>query len=174
MGIYEFKPQKNIKRLQLVLGILLLGSIAMLLLTKIFVFPAEWIVQLIGLGMLTVGVFIYARYIKRDFVYASVIDEDGGVDFTVTEVTNKKKIVVCRIARANIQQAFTVEKEDKEKSARVKQLIRDGKYKSFNYCADLFEEKYICILANECGQPVAIKLSYHPSLESFLKNAGDA
>ena len=169
MGIFEFKPQKNMKKLQLVLGVLLLGSIAVLLLTKIFVFPAEWAVQLIGLGMLTVGVFIYARYIKRDFVYASVKDENGGIDFTVTEQTYKKSVVVCRIARSNVQQVITVERTDKEKSARVKQLIKDGKYKRFNYCADLFDEKYICVLANECAQPVALKLSYHPSLESFFK-----
>ena len=150
-------------------GVLLLGSIAMLLLTKIFVFPAEWAVQLIGLGMLTVGVFIYARYIKRDFVYASVIDEDGGVDFTVTEQTYKKSVVVCRISTANIEKIFVVDQGDKTKELQLKQLIKDGKYKRFNYCADLFDEKYICVLANECGQPVALKLSYHHSLESFFK-----
>ena len=89
MGIFEFKPPKNIKKLQLVLGILLLGSIAVLLLTYILTFPAEWTVQLLGLGMLGMGIFVFTRYIIKDFVYASVKDENGGIDFTVTEQTYK-------------------------------------------------------------------------------------
>ena len=169
MGIFEFKPQKNIKKLQLVLGILLLGSIAVLLLTYILTFPAEWTVQLLGLGMLGMGIFVFTRYIIKDFVYASVKDENGGIDFTVTEQTYKKSVVVCRISTANVEKIFVVDQGDKTKELQLKQLIKNGKYKRFNYCADLFDEKYICVLANECGQPVALKLSYHPSLESFFK-----
>ena len=169
MGIFEFKPPKNIKKLQLVLGILLLGSIAVLLLTYILTFPAEWTVQLIGLGMLCLGVFVFTRYIIKDFVYESVVDENGGIDFTVTEETYKKSIVVCRISTANIEKVLVAEQGDKVKELEIKQRIKDGKYKKFNYCADLFDEKYILVLAKECGQPVALKLSYHPSLLSFLQ-----
>lgn len=168
MNLFEFIPAKNNKRLGLVSGLLLIGGAAMLIITDIFKeITAKWAFQLLAICMFGVSIFLVSRYIMRHYIYA-VMATDEGNDLTVTELQGKKKITVCRISVSNIEKAFVIEQGDKVNDDAVKALIKDGKYKKYNYCADLFDEKSIYILADECGERVAIKLSWGAELESFL------
>ena len=168
MNLFEFIPTKDNKRLGLVSGLLLIGGAIMLLVTYIFSdITAKWVFQLLAICMFGVSIFLVSRYVMKNYIYA-VTATDGGNDLTVTELQGKKKITVCRISVSNIEKAFVIEQGDKVNEDAVKALIRDGKYKKYNYCADLFDEKCIYLLADECGERVAIKLSWGAELESFL------
>ncbi len=173
MNLFEFIPPKNNKRLGAISGILLLGGALMLLITYIFdEITGKWIFQLLATCMFVVSIFLVSRYLMKNFIYA-VVSTDGGNDFTVTELQNKKKTTVCRISVSNIERAFVIEQGDKVNEDTVKALIKEGKYKRYNYGADLFDEKHIYILANECGEKVAIKLSWGEELESYLSIDGE-
>ena len=59
----------------------------------------------------------------------------------------------------------------------VKERIRSEKRKSYNYCSDLFEEKYICIFSCESGESIAVKLSWDETMDRMLEanlNNGEA
>jgi hypothetical protein len=171
MNLFEFIPEKNIKKLHRLVGACLFGALALMAVTAIFREMAyRWAVQLLSVGLLMMGVFILTRYIMKSFVYA-VIRTDRGDDLTVTEVQGKHRITVCRIALEGIERIIVVEQGDKQTDAQIKQTCKEQKRKRFNYCADLLDEKYICVFANECGESLAIKLSWGEQLEKMLGDA---
>lgn len=170
MNLFEFRPEKNVKKLRTVTGILLLGAGVLMLVTVISGdIPYRWAVQLISLGMLAISIFITSRYIMKSYVYA-VIKGDNGNDFTVTEIQGRHTITVCRIGLASIEQTVIVPLGNKQADTEVKNKIKSEKRKMFNYCADLFDEKYICLFVNECGESMAIKLSWGEELERLFEH----
>ena len=168
MNLFEFIPTKNNKRLGLISGILLIGGSLMMLVTYIFEsMSGKWVFQLLAICMFGISIFLVSRYVMKNYIY-SIVATNNGNDFTVTELQSKKKTTVCRISVSNIEKAVVIDQGDKEKEDAVKALIKGGKYKKFNYCADVINEKCIYLLADECGERVAIKLSWGEELEAFF------
>lgn len=169
MNLFEFRPEKNVKKLGMITGLLLMGASVLLLVTVIISdVPYRWAIQLLSLGMLTVSIFITSRYIMKSYVYAVIKADDGGNDFTVTEIQGRHVITVCRIGLSSVEQAVVVNQGDKVADTEVKNKIKSEKRKSFNYQADLLGEKYICLFVTECGEQMAIKLSWGEELEKIF------
>lgn len=168
MNLFEFIPQKNTKKLTRVTGALFIGAAVLMVVPLVFSgMPYRWVVQLLSIGMMVAGIFIMTRYAMKSFIYA-VISTDDGNDFTVTEVQNRHTITVCRISMSSIEQVTVVDACDKAADSALKLRIKEEKRKSFNYCADLFPEKYICLFSCEADTPIAIKLTWDESLERIF------
>ncbi len=168
MNLYEVIPPKNTKKLSLTTGLLLAGAAILMLVT--FLAPNmgyRWAVQLLSIGMLVMQIFITTRYIMKNFIYAVLRDGDD-LDLTVTEVQGKNRVTVCRISLDSIEKVVVVESADRPADTELKNSIKAQKRKMFNYCADLFSEKYMCVLSNESGTPIAIKLSWDEKLCELL------
>ena len=169
MKIYQVTPKKDMRRLNMLSSVLFIG--AAILLGATFVFgdiPFKWAFQLIGIVMLTIAVFYFTRYIKRNFVYA-LEKTDAGVDFTVTEINGRHIITVCRISTDNVIDVYTASANDslQKKEAIAKAKANNRKF--FNYSVDMFGEQYVFLLADECGESVSVKLSYDEQLLALLK-----
>ncbi len=168
MKIFEFIPKKNTNKLTAMVGLLLMGSAVMFLVTMIYEeMPYRWAIQLLGMGMLAMMIFVVSRYLMKNFAYA-VIESEEGNDFTVTELQGKRSVTVCRIAMSSVEQVIVVEQNDRQADTTLKNMVKAQKRKMFNYCADLFTDKYICVLSNESGTHIAIKLTYDESLEKLF------
>lgn len=171
MNLFEFKPSKNIKKLRSVTGLLIIGAALLMVMTVILKdIPYRWAIQLLSLGMLVVGIFITSRYIMKSYLYAVMKGDDGENDFTVTELQGRNRVTVCRIGLGNIEQAVVVPQGDRDAETEVKNKIKSEKRKQFNYCEDLFDEKYICLFVTECGESLAIKLSWDAELEKIFED----
>ncbi len=170
MKIYEYVPKKNTKKLASVTGALLGGAIILVLIYTLLPNPASpWMFQLLAIGMLMLAVFITARYIMKSFTYA-IIEENGERLLNVTELQGRRAITVCRLSISGIQTVTVASKNDKASDISVKERIRSEKRKSYNYCSDLFEDKYICIFSEECGEKIAVKLSWEQTLEQVIED----
>ena len=168
MNLFEFTPQKNAKKLTQVTGLLFIGAAVLMVMTMLLPnIPYRWAVQLLSVGMLAMGIFIMTRYVMKSFVYA-VIKTDDGNDFTVTEIQNRHTVTVCRIGMSSIEKVFVADINDKQTDSDIKKLIKADKRKKFNYCADLFAQKYVCIFSCEAGTPIAIRLTWDESLEAVF------
>ncbi len=168
MKIFEFIPKKNTQKLTTMIGLLLMGAAVMFLITMLNAdMPYRWAIQLLGLGMLAMMIFIVTRYLMKNFAYA-VLRTDDGDDFTVTELQGRRAVTVCRIAMSSVEQVIVVEQNDRQADTALKNMVKAQKRKMFNYCADLFTDKYICVLSNEGGVDIAIKLTYDESLEGLF------
>ena len=171
MVLFEFSPQKNTKRLSLVTGLLIIGAAILMIVTMILgELSYRWSIQLLSLGMLAVGVFITTRYVMRGYVYAVVRNDEGDKDLTVTEVQGRHTVTVCRVGLSHIERVIVIPQGDKQSEIEVKNEIRARKCKQYNYRADLFDEKNICLFVNECGEEICIRLSYGESLEKLFND----
>ena len=169
MKLYEYTPQKNVKKLGAVTGLLLIGAGILMLIERLMPnLSAPWMFQLLAVGMLMLSIFITTRYIMKSYVYA-IIDEDGSVDLTVTEIQGRHVITVCRVSLSGLESVVVAYKGDPASDNPVKNKIRTDKRKSFNYCSDFFDEKYICIFSDEGGTPIAVKLSWDEKLEKMIE-----
>lgn len=173
-NLYEFTPKKNTKKLGMITGVLIIGAAVLMLFTILFgeKMPYRWTIQLLSLLMLALGVFITARYIMKSYSYA-VIEDNGQLDLAVTEMQGRHTVTVCRIALSGIEELRTLEAGDKSTGTEVKNKIRREKRKSFNYCGDLLDEKCVCIFTVECGESLAIKISYDGRLVEMLEQNGN-
>ena len=104
-----------------------------------------------------------------------VKNDDDTLDLTVTELTNagRKKITVCRIAIANIEEAHLIDSTLPESVAKVEALQKKAKSehrKSFNYCPDINPSEFCILLVDECGEKLILKLSPDATLWGYLSN----
>jgi hypothetical protein len=168
MKLYEIIPQKDTKRLNLLTSALLIGAALMLAFTVIFKnVPYKWAFQLIGVGMLAIGIFYLSRYVMRSFIYR-VERTDDGTDLTVTEVQGRKAITVCRISVEGIEEVYTACPADRNEMTEALNKAKKNKRKHYNYCVDMFGDKCLFVLATECGEDISLRLSYDETLEQWL------
>ncbi len=169
MKIYEAAPKKDVRRLTILTSALLIGALIILGIPFIFGDIAyRWAFQLIGIGMLGIGIFYLTRYLKRSYVYA-LIKTDSGVDFTVTEINGRNTITVCRVSAANIEEIYTACPADSQQMKEAMARAKANKRKQFNYTVDMFGDKCIFLLCTECDEPLAIRLSYDEKLMELLE-----
>lgn len=171
--VYSYVPPKNLKMISAY--IILLISLA----AGFFAFPAffgempmRWLFQLSGLCCLGVVVFIASRYILKNTVY-SIVEEDGKLDLTVTEITNngKSRIMVCRFAIESIEEIGLFYLGNATDEAKKKEFIKKAKKKKmphFNYCPDMRSNPVCCVVASENDARFLVKLSPDDTLYSYL------
>ena len=173
MNIYEYRPEKNLTRIFGVMIILI--SLAAALFFTPLIFPSvpfHWAFQLLGTVAVVAVIYLLTRYVAKSFVYA-VIEDDGQLDFTVTELTNggRKAITVCRVAIANITELHVFDMNDPEQKLREKEMISTAHHesrKAYDYCADMKTSPVCILLLEECGEPLLIKIAAEDRLCSLL------
>ena len=175
MKIYEYMPEKNKNRLNGIIIILIAVAALMFLTPMIFSqIPFSWVPQFVGVLALVAVIFIITRYIAKSFIYAVWQNDDGSLDLTVCELVNgKKRTTVCRIGIASITEAHLLYPEKSEDKLEEKQLSANARAehrKSFDYCHDIKASPVCILLAEECGEPLLIKLSPDEELYSYFKS----
>ena len=180
MSIHEYIPAKNFKKISGALVILISAACGFFAFPTIFPeMSMRWLFQLSGIACLVGVIFISTRYILKHVVYRLIETEEGGIDFTVTEITNggRTKITVCRFDVANIEKAelfyASNKKDESAKKAMVKQAKKDGR-KIFNYSGDIKPPVVCCLLVEECGEKFLIKLTPDATMFGYFKRAAEA
>ena len=170
--IYEYVPQKDLRRIAGVLIVLISASVGFFLFPTLF--PAmqmRWIFQLSGVACLVAVIYIASRYIGRGFIYAVMEDEDG-LDLTVTEVTNggRTRVTVCRFSLSDIESAVLVGRNKEKRKMLEAKAKKEGRSR-FNYCAELNDAKACYVFVKEGTSPLLVKLSPDTVLYEFLVGA---
>ena len=161
--MYEFTPKKSNKAAEYTSAALLIVSLAAMFFSKLPNLSYRWVTQLAALLMFAVALTLLGRYVFKGFVYSVTSRDDGGYDLNVTEIKRRSRITVCRIALSGIEKAVITDTKNKKSiSSEFK-----GR-KVYNYCVDIYPEKYCCVFAEECGEKLVIKLSYDEKLFEIL------
>ncbi|MBQ8141363.1 MAG: hypothetical protein IJ038_06700 [Clostridia bacterium] len=161
--MYEFTPQKSNKAAQYTSLILIITSVLAMFFSNLPNLPYRSVMQLAALFALSVALMLLGRYVFKGYVYAVIENDDGGYDFTVTEIKRKSRITVCRIGLSGIEEAVIVKKSDKKELSQ-----KASGRKAFNYCVDMSPEEYCCILCEECGEKLLIKIQPDERLFGIL------
>ena len=141
--------------------------------------PMRWLFQLSGVFCLVGVIFLATRYISKTVIYRLTENGEGGVDFTVTEVTNggRSKITVCRFDVTNVECAelfYASNKADGEKKKAMIKQAKKEKHKIFNYSGDIKPPVVCCLLVEECGEKFLIKLTPDATMFGYFKRAAEA
>ncbi len=177
--IYEYIPTKNLKKLSGVIIMLISAAAGFFAFPMIYPdMPLRSLLQASGIGCLAVVVFIATRYISRSIIYRFVEDDEGDIDFTVTEVTNggKRRITVCRFSLENIErvEVFYIERaEDKTKKKAFMREMRGEHRKVFNYCPDVLSSPVCIIAVREAGEPLLIKAVIDAKMLSLFEGGAN-
>ena len=107
--------------------------------------------QMLGVLLLTAGVYLYARFVARTYTYTvqpgGIFDAEGRelCDLVVIETVGKRKQrTVCRIALRDISWVKARPMRANKKKLLPKIEAQEGGQK-FSYCADLVPEQVIAI-----------------------------
>lgn len=173
MTVYEYRPQKNNTRIFGIMMIMLsLGAAFFVTPLLVPSVPFHWLFQLLGVVAIIAVIYLLTRYVAKSFVYA-VIEDNGSLDFTVTEITNggRKAITVCRVAIANITELQVFDLRDGEQKLCEKEIWAEAHRESrkcYDYCHDIKTTPVCLIALEECGEPLLIKIAAEDRLCSLL------
>lgn len=173
MTVYEYRPEKNNTRIFGIMMIMLsLGAAFFVTPLLVPSVPFHWLFQLLGVVAIIAVIYLLTRYVAKSFVYA-VIEDDGSLDFTVTEITNggRKAITVCRVAIANITELQIFDLRDGEQKLCEKEIWAEAHRESrkcYDYCHDIKTTPVCLIALEECGEPLLIKIAAEDRLCSLL------
>ena len=168
--MYEIIPKRTNKAAEYVASIMIVTAFLAMFFTTLPSLPYRSVMQLAAMVMLAFSILMITRYTLSAYSYAVIsADVSGEFDFTVTELKRKSHITVCRISLSSIEKVALVKASDKKLSAKLKASAKSRK--RFNYCIDVAPSQYIYLFAEECGERIALKLSYDKKLYSILKEA---
>ena len=131
------------------------------------------IAQLLGVLLLTAGIYLYSKFIARTYTYTvapgGIFDTDGRelCDLVITETTGKsRRRVVCRICLRDVvhTEARPLRGTKKHGSAKI-QPTPGGKV--FYYCADLVPQTVLVVHDTDSN---AVVLTYDKELERILSH----
>ena len=164
--MYDFIPPKSNKTADYTSAALLIISLIAMFLSRLPNLPYPWIMQLSALTMLAVALMLLGRFVFKRYQYSVTSGEDRGGDLLVTEVTRRTRVTVCRISLSGIERVLIAYGSGKSAKKDIRKSSSGRKV--FNYCADIRPAKYLCVFAEECGEPLLIKLSYDEALLEIL------
>lgn len=161
--MYEIFPKKNDSTARNLAAILFIVAVIAMYLSTLPNMPLRSVIQFLSVGLIALGLVIMGRYLFSAYAYAIVARDDGGYDFTVTEIKKRSRITVCRISVSGIEKVEILKRGEKERLAALKK----GR-KIFDYRVDMSPSQYCCIVAEECGEKLVIKISYDEKLVSLI------
>ena len=172
--MYEYIPPKNLKRISGLVMMLSAAAAVLFLVPSYFnEIPFRWSFQLCGICIIGVIIYLTTRYVTKSYIYRIIPREDSdgavvGQDFTVTEVSGKSQITVCRIGLENISAVMRIEPRSEK---GIKEAIIAEKRHKFIYVCDITPPIKCCIFAEECGEPLAITITADDRLFEILGEA---
>ena len=175
MKIYEYIPTKNLSRLSGLISISLSLAAALFAMPLLVpTIPFQWVFQLLSVVFLVVALYLYTRYVAKNFAFSIIADDNGGYDLTVCELSNgnRRRITVCRIALSSIYEFHLLRPEIEEDSDKQEELLAKARaehLKLYDYCHDINPSPILILLVEECGEKILIKLSPDEMLLKYLK-----
>lgn len=160
----EFIPQRSNTLSKRVILALFVISISAMFFSTVPNLPYRSVMQLLSLVILALAIAMLGRYEFQSYLYAIIENEQGGLDLTVTELKRRSRITVCRISLNGIERVEDITPKSKK---QLKDL-RKGR-RTFNYCVDISPAHSCFILTDECGEKLAVSISYIPELFEILK-----
>ena len=162
--MYEYAPkfakkkERGLSALALAVGLLIYFA------SYIPNIPYGVLLQIAGIGCMTVMVLLFSLVVARNYVY-TVEQTDGGADFIVTECYGKRRTVVCRVALSSVQMAIPRTRE----SRAAFSAERRGKH-FYNYTGVLFDEERVFLRIKEGSETVFLEICANKDLISVLTN----
>ena len=130
-------------------------------------FPA--VLQLVGVGMMTVAILLVGRYQTR-YTYRVEDDPRGGEghDLVVVEHRGRRETVVCRLGVEDVRE---IERQTVENRDELKKKYAQQHDAVHAYCVDVLPAESQYVRFDDGGDRIVIRLQASPALLSILERA---
>ena len=88
------------------------------------------LVRLAAVGAITGGLYITVRWLAREYIYTLEQQDNGQIDFVVTEQNGRRQITVCRVSADTLTELRPLAKGE-----RIPKPTKNRRV--YHYCADL-------------------------------------
>lgn len=168
--MYQYTPKKENHKAAYLIFLLLVGGFLIFAVTSALpTLPFRWIFQIAGIVFVGIGIYLYTRYFTRAYTYAVAACDDGSLDFTITELRHKSRITVCRLSLAGIERLVSLPPSDREAIKKLKKTLAAEGRKLFAYTTNIAPTNLACLVATECGQPLAVFFEPDERLAEILR-----
>ena len=158
---YEYMPTPNNGRIKALCMGLFFGALVLFGasgLQDVIVMP--WLFQFVSVCMLTVSILLMGRYLLRYYLYR-IESVNGGVDFTVTEITRRGGTTVCRLGLHQLRAVKVWNAENKPPRGK----------KIYNYCVDARPADSRLLEFADGDDTIYIRFSPDAKMLEILENA---
>ena len=163
--MYEYAPKFQKKKEKLLTALLLVLGLLVYFASYIPGVLYGALFQIAGICGLAAMILLFSLVIARNYVYTVKEDEDGSLDFIITEFYGKRRTVVCRVSVASVCMAIPRTKETKAQFASEK----NGK-RVYNYTGVLFDEDRYYLKISEGGETFLVQNCANKDLLFALTN----
>ena len=130
------------------------------------VLPYATFLQVIGIAVLAITIFLTTRFVVRSYVYSTQEICEGDYDFVVNEITGKRSRPVCRINADEITD-FIYSPDGK---IPAKYAGKNGKdILRYDYCQDIMPKDAYYLYAHLREGKVCIKFSPDAHLAEIIE-----
>ncbi len=161
---YSYMPIRDIKKCSFVSLSGLIVGFGLLYASNLI--PYATLLQVIGIAVLSIAVFMTTRYMVRRYVYSIVEAGEGSYDFVVNEISGNRSKAVCRIAMDEITDFVYSENgktPQKYAGKNGKDILR------FDYCQDFMPKDSHYLYAHLREGKVSIRFSPDKKLVDIIE-----
>ncbi len=157
---FKKKKEKGLCALFVALGVLLY-----MLPNIIPDLPFPGVVQVMAVACFVVMIMIFSLCVSKHYIYALEENENGELDFIITEYYGRRRMVVCRVSHSAVQSATRVTQENR-KDFHPKRIGCPV----YHYTGVLFDEERCFLKLEEAGECFFVEICANHDLISHLIN----
>lgn len=161
--MYAYRPNFQKKKEKLLVWFLTALGFILYITSRVPGAPVPGILQILGVFCLAGMILLVSMCIKRRYDYVLEQNENGKIDFTITEYYGRRTTVVCRVSLSEVCSVLPLTKETEEK---YKSLKKQGTH--YSYTGILFDEKRYLVEMQAHGEHFFVRICADETLVKLL------
>ena len=161
--MYAYRPKFQKKKEKLLAWFLTALGMILYITSRIPGVPVPGIWQILGVCCLSGMILLVSMCVMRRYEYVLEQNEDGEVDFIITEYYGRRTTVVCRVSLAEVCSVLPLTKETEQQH---KILKKEGTH--YSYTGLLFDEKRYLVEMQTHGEHVFVRICADETLVKLL------
>ena len=161
--MYAYRPKFQKKKEKLLAWFLTALGMILYITARIPGAPVPGILQILGVFCLAGMILLVSMCVMRRYEYVLEQNEDGEVDFIITEYYGRRTTVVCRVSLTDVRSVLPLTKETEEQH---KALKKQGSH--YSYTGLLFDEKRYLVEMQAHGEHIFVRICADEALLKLL------
>lgn len=158
MYSYSYIPPKDAKKATIIVTACFALGLGLVFFSGLV--PYKFVMQIIGIMVLSVGLFTATRYIIRSYAYSITGKSAGDYDLVINQVQGGKSIVVCRVGMDDICD-FYCEADGKKIEKNIAR---------YDYCQNIGEKNAYFIIAELQEGKFAIRFAPDEKMVDIIES----
>lgn len=155
--MYVYRPEFPKKREKLLAWFLAALGIVFYFTSQIPGAPSPALLQMFGVGALAGMILLVSMCILRSYSYELTENENGKIDFIITEHYSRRKTVVCRVGLEDVVSVVPFDANSKKEKEKI-----------YTYTGILFDEKRYLVEVEAHGEHFFVIICADETLLGYL------